>query len=149
MTDRFFLGVVAGFAGAMGMVVLNFLLNLIPGVQMELIFGISQLFVPKNLLGTLSGGTIGVIAHLICGGLAGLIFLVLMEKTGFAHPVLKGIVLGLAAWFLANGIAGKILGLSMQDTFVDNIFIIIVHAVFGIITAWIIARYHPENYAGT
>ncbi|ADG83370.1 hypothetical protein [Thermincola potens] len=149
MTDRFFLGVVAGLAGAMAMVVLNFLLNLIPGVQMELIFGISKLFVPQNLLGTLAGGTIGVIAHLICGGLAGLIFLVIMEKTGVNHPVLKGIVLGLAAWFLANGIVGRILGLSMQDTFVDNIFIILVHAVFGIITAWIIARYHPKTFAGT
>ncbi|KNZ69554.1 hypothetical protein Tfer_1799 [Thermincola ferriacetica] len=149
MTDRFFLGVVAGLAGAVVMVILNFLLNLIPGVQMELIFGISKLFVPQNLLGTLAGGTIGVIAHLICGSLVGLIFLVILEKTGLSYPVLKGAILGLGCWFVVNGLIGKFLDLGMQDKFIDNILIMLIHIPYGIITAWIIYRYHPKTFART
>lgn len=136
MKDKFFAGSVAGMIGASVMAAANFLVNLIPGVDMKLIFGVSELFVPKPLTGTVEGAAIGLIAHLVCGSLVGLTVMAVMEKTGYDYLILKGTVIGMIAWFLLCGLLGRVLGLTMQDKFIDNIMMIIIHIPFGIATVW-------------
>lgn len=146
MKDKFFLGALAGMAGALVMSFLNFIINLIPGVNMKLLFGVSQLFVPKAMSDTLPGTAIGFIAHLICGALVGIAFLLVFEYFSYDYPLLKGTFLGLASWFIMCGILGRVLRLPMQDKILDNILFILIHIPYGITTAWIINRYyrHPH-----
>lgn len=141
MKDSFIISSLAGLAGAAIMALINFIINLIPGVNMELIFGVSELFVPKNLLGTLQGAAVGLIAHLACGALVGLIILWALEIFGYDYILLKGAIFGLFSWFLMCGILGRVLKLGMQDKFIDNILFIIIHIPFGITTAWLIKKY--------
>ncbi|HWI54660.1 MAG TPA: hypothetical protein VNT57_03135 [Desulfobacteria bacterium] len=141
MKDRFFIGSLAGLAGAGLMALINFIINLVPGINMELIFGVSGLFVPETLKGTLQGAAVGLIAHLACGALVGLVILGILETFGYEHIVLKGAILGLFCWFSLSGILGRLLTLGMQDKFIDNALFILIHFPFGITTAWLIKRY--------
>lgn len=144
MKDKFFAGALAGMIGAAVMVSLNFLVNLIPGVDLKLLFGVSELFVPKPLYGTLEGAIIGLIAHLVCGSMVGLGIMLVLEKTGYNHLILKGTFLGLLAWFLLCGLLGRVLGLRMQDKFIDNILMILIHIPFGIATAWAVYLFRKK-----
>jgi len=145
MKDKFFAGALAGMIGAAVMASLNFLFNLMPGVDLKLLFGVSELFVPKPLYGTLEGATIGLISHLVCGSIVGLGVMIVLEKTGYNHLILKGALLGLLAWFLLCGLLGRVLGLRMQDKFLDNILMILIHIPFGIVTAWAVYRFREKT----
>lgn len=147
MKDNFIIGALSGMAGAAVMSSLNFLLNLSPRINMKLIFGASELFVPKSLAATLQGSTIGLIAHLVCGSILGLAIFGILEKFGYEYIIFKGTVLGLASWFLLCGILGKTLRLGMQDKFIDNILFILIHIPFGVTTAWLIKRYRYREAA--
>lgn len=141
MKDRFIVGSLAGMAGAAVMALINFIINLVPGLNMELIFGVSTLFVPKTLQGTLQGAAIGLIAHMICGALVGMVMLGVLEVSGYDYIQLKGAILGLFLWFLLSGLLGRALELGMQDKFIDNLLFILIHIPFGITTAWLIKKY--------
>ncbi len=145
MKDKFVLGATGGVAGAAVMAGLNFLINRIPGIDMKLVSGVSELFVSRSLVGTLQGNTIGLLVHLVCGALVGLAFLTALELTGYDYLLLKGAFLGLAAWLQLCGILGRILGLNMQDKFIDNVLFLLIHIPFGIVTVWVIdrLRYRP------
>lgn len=145
MRDRFFLGSAAGITGAAVMSIINFVVNLIPGINMKLLFGASELFIPKSMVGTLPGSTIGLVAHLVCGSLVGLAFLIVLERFGYDYIILKGSILGLFAWFILCGLMGKALKLGMQDKFLDNTLFILIHIPFGITTAWIIKHYRARE----
>lgn len=141
MKDRFFIGSLAGMAGAVVMAVIDFLINLMAGIDVKLIFGVSELFVPKHLLATLPGATIGLIAHIVCGALLGLAIVVVLELFGYDYIVIKGVILGLFTWFLLSGMMGKALKLGMQDKFIDNILFLLIHIPFGVTTTWLIKRF--------
>ncbi len=141
MRDKFLLGSLAGASGAVVMLFFSSLLNSLPGLRLKLLFGVSQLFVPKGLVNTLPGNIIGSIAHLICGGLVGIGILYVLEITGYKYNLIKGAALGICAWFLLCGVLAKLLGLKMQDNFLDTILVMLVHIPYGITTAWIINRF--------
>ncbi|PKM83005.1 MAG: hypothetical protein CVU89_02440 [Firmicutes bacterium HGW-Firmicutes-14] len=144
MKDNFLRGTAAGFTGAVVMSVFDFILNLIPGINIELIFGISKLFVPRSMTGTLAGSTVGLISHLVCGILVGLVMLVILEIAGYDYLLAKGAIMGLASWFLLCGILGKALGLRMQDRFIDNLLIMLIHIPFGLTVVWFLDRFRPK-----
>jgi len=143
LNDKFFLGSFAGVTGAMVMVIFDFLLNLLPNINIKLIFGLSALFVPETLKGTLQGGFIAFIAHMICGAIIGFIILLLFDWTGYDRPLLKGGLMGVGFWFLTCGILARILNLNMQDKFIDNILNMLIHIPYGVTAGWIIYRYRP------
>ncbi len=145
MKDKFIIGSLAGLAGSAVMALINFIINLIPGINMELIFGVSALFIPESLQGTLPGAAMGLFAHLICGTLVGMVILGLLEISGYEHTLAKGAILGLFSWFLLCGMLGRVLELGMQDKFIDQVLFIINHVFFGIITVWLIKRYRLEQ----
>ena len=145
MRDKLLLGSIAGMAGAATMIAANSLLNLIPGINLKLIFGVSEIFVSKALTGTVAGNIIGGIAALTCGALVGVAILYAFEFTGYHYLLIKGTFLGLASWFLLCGILARILRLGMQDTIIDNILMITIHLLFGLITAWVIGRYRKKT----
>ena len=62
MKSKLFLGTSAGFIGAVVLAVLIYLLRLVE-VNVRLIPAISQIFVKEQLVGTLLGNTIGLIAR--------------------------------------------------------------------------------------
>lgn len=141
MKDRFLLGASAGAVGGVAMGTLHILLSYIPGVNLKMIYGVSKLFVPPSMLGTLEANIIGGIANIVCASVIGLLVMTLIELTGLDGSIYKGALLGIMIWFLTCGLIGKALGLNMQDTFWDNILIILIHAIYGIITVGFIKKF--------
>lgn len=142
--DRFLLGLSAGFAGAVVMSGLNGLANLVPGISTKLLFGISRLFIPISLIGTWQGNIIAYIASTICGALFGLVMVWIYEITGYRHYLLKGLILGMILWLLTCGMINTGLRLAMQDSFIDNMVIILTHAAYGIAAGWVLGRYRQR-----
>ncbi len=141
MKDRFLLGTAAGAVGGIVMGILHLLLSQIPGVSLKMIYGVSKLFVPASMLGTLEANIIGGLANIVCASLIGLLVMALLEVTGFDSYLFKGALLGIMIWFVTCGLIGKALKLNMQETFWDNIIIIAIHAVYGIVTVSFIRKY--------
>ncbi len=141
MKDKFFLGSIAGFTGAVVMVGLDYLLNLIPGIHTKFMFRVTSIFVPRGLTETLPGSIIGLIAHLTCGALMGLAILIVLEKTGYVYPLLKGAMVGFGLWFLLCGIFARALRIDLQEGFLDTILTMLIHIPFGVTAAWVINRY--------
>jgi len=146
MKDKFFLGLSAGLAGSLAMLVLLWLLNLIPGVSMNLLYEIAALFITGES-GTLENGITGTIVHFICGSIIGLAMLALFQIIGFSFPLIKGAGLGMFTWFLLCGIVARLLNLQMPDTFIDSILLLLVHIAYGITAGWFLAKYRPKEMA--
>lgn len=75
MEDRLIAGGVAGLAGSLVMVGLDYLVNLIPGVSTNLLLAASAILSTDVELGTVTGNVTGFIIHLICGSILGVIFI--------------------------------------------------------------------------
>lgn len=142
------MGATAGFIGALVMAILIYLLHLF-GVDVRLITAISQVFVRGPLVGTFQGNTIGLIAHFLCGSIIGIGILIVLEITGYTHPILKGASLGGAVWFITCGIIARILSISMRGDFSGTLFNFLIHIVYGIIATSIITNYHNRIAAHT
>ncbi|PKM83006.1 MAG: hypothetical protein CVU89_02445 [Firmicutes bacterium HGW-Firmicutes-14] len=144
MKDKMILGLIAGFGGAVIMGILDILFNLLPGINTKFIYGVSQLFTPITLAESPYGFFMGLTASLVCGTLAGLSFILVFETTGYDYLFLKGSITGLLLWLLLCGITGTVLGLNMEDTFIDNMVMIIIHLGYGLTGAWLINRFRPR-----
>lgn len=144
MGSKLFLGAIAGFIGALIIVIIIFLLSLL-GIQVRLIPAISQLFVTDSLLGTFQANIVGLIAHFICGSIVGVAFLLALEITGYTHWILKGAAGGSAVWFLMCGILARILNLSMRSNAVNGLSNLFVHIVYGIIATWVIVHFNSKT----
>ncbi len=144
MKDKFFLGISAGLAGSLVMVLLLWLLNLIPGVSINMLDEVSTLF-NERAVGNLQRGITGTTVHFICGSVIGLAMILLFQTTGYGMPLLKGAGFGAVTWFLLCGIMARLLNLQMQDTFVDSFLLLLVHIAFGLTAGWFLARYRYRD----
>ena len=146
MKDKFFLGLSAGLAGSLVMAALLWLLNLIPGVSIKMLYEIASLF-NVGAVGTFQRGITGTIVHFICGSIIGLAMLSLFQTTGYGLPMLKGAGMGAFTWFLLCGILARLLNLQMRDTFTDSMLLLLVHTAYGMTTGWFLARYRHTEMA--
>lgn len=144
MKSKLFLGTGAGFIGALAIAFIIYLLYYV-GINVPLITAISRIFVLEPMVGTFRGNIIGLIAHLMCGSIVGLVILIGLEVTGYNHFVLKGALFGGGIWFTLCGILAKILNIYMQGDFLGSIFAFLIHIIYGIITTWIITHYSSKN----
>ncbi|ADG82088.1 hypothetical protein [Thermincola potens] len=141
MEDRLIAGGVAGLAGSLVMVGLDYLVNLIPGVSTNLLLAASAILSTDVELGTVTGNVTGFIIHLICGSILGVIFIFLLEITKYRFVLLKGFLFGIGAWFIVCGMIARLLNLPIQDKFIDNLFMLLIHIPFGLTTAFVIKNY--------
>lgn len=141
MNDRLIAGGIAGFVGSIVMVLFNLLLNFIPGVSVKLLYTASNMFIPKPLLGTLEGNLMGLIVHLICGSLLGVIFVYILDFTGHRYIYLKAFGYGFITWFLLCGFVTRLLNLPVQDKFLDGLLLLLIHIPFGLTIGWIIKNF--------
>ncbi|MFZ5640191.1 MAG: hypothetical protein ACOY4Q_05830 [Bacillota bacterium] len=141
MKDKFLLGSLAGIAGALVMVIANILVNMIPGLSVKLFFGVTYMFVPPAVVNTLNGNVIAILANLACGGVLGVIFTYFVSFTNPRYMLLKGAIYGGGTWFLICGMIARALRLPMVDKPLDQYMILAVHFIYGIVTAYVIARF--------
>lgn len=141
MKDKFLLGSLAGIAGALVLVTTNSLVNLIPGVSVKLLFGVTHMFVPPAAVNTLNGKIVAVLANLACGGVLGFIFTYLISFTNPRYILLKGIIYGMGAWFLICGMVARALRLPMVDKPLDQYLNLTAHLLYGIVIAYVIAKF--------
>lgn len=144
MKDRFLLGTTAGAVGGLVIGILHLLFDQIPGVSLKMIYGVSKLFVPAGMLGTLEANIIGGLANIVCASVIGLFIMTAIEMTGFDSYLFKGAMLGTMIWFLTCGLLARVLKLNMQDTFWDTVLIILIHAIYGIVAVWFIKKYRVK-----
>ncbi|MBU7008752.1 DUF6789 family protein [Phosphitispora fastidiosa] len=144
MKDKFILGLSAGLAGSLVMAVLLWLLNLIPGVSIKILYEMATLFLAGES-GALENGITGTIVHFICGSIIGMAMLALFHVTGYGSPLLKGIGMGTFTWFLFCGILARLLNLQMRDTFIDSMLLLLLHIAFGITAGWFLVKYRDRE----
>jgi len=135
--NKLFLGTVAGFVGALVIAVFMLILKFF-GIEVRVIPAISQLFLIDSFIGTFEANAIGLLAHLICGSIIGAIFLLALESTGYNHWILKGAAMGSIVWFSLCGVVARLLELSIRSNALNSLFNLIVHIIYGIVTAWFI-----------
>jgi hypothetical protein len=141
MKDKFLLGSLAGIAGAVVMVIANILVNMIPGLSVKLLFGVTHLFVPPVAVNTINGNIIAILANLACGGLLGVIFTYFVSFTNPKYMLLKGAIYGGGTWFMICGMVARVLRLPMVDKPMDQYMILAMHIIYGIVIAFVIARF--------
>ncbi len=119
------------------------------GITNYLIWNVSaDLFINTAQIHTVSGHILGVMSDFVIGGSLGVITGLIFSYLGPKDYLIKGLGIGLAAWALLFGILLHNLPHSSAiapTAPIANISSFIEHAIFGIVTAWVIYKYVFQN----
>lgn len=133
INDRAIQGFTAGILAGIIMAAINFIL-----VSLRLSDLLYANWASVYLMGYIDSSLIGImvgqIAHLLFAGFTGIPFTVLVKRKEYFQ--LKGILWGLAIWFMTNAICVLF---NIEPLLPKNIQTIIAHAFTAIIYGWVLA----------
>ncbi|MCK8818008.1 hypothetical protein MWH28_11635 [Natroniella sulfidigena] len=136
INDKFLLGIIAAILASIP-------LNIIEYIGHQLNFNhytiwdiATSLYFPE--IDAPYGFIIGLVTHYITIGLLGVIVVYLLYLTGTDYYLIKGLAVSLAAWILVFGIVIHTPLVTLEPiTTAEYMFHLILHAIFGPLTAWV------------
>ncbi|GAW91348.1 hypothetical protein [Calderihabitans maritimus] len=143
MKDTFLVGSLAGIIGTLAMDLLSVVATLLKIPHSTAIGVAADIFLVRQLLGTPAAWLIGIAGHLVIGMVGGIFTAYLLRYTGRDYAIFKGILL---AWIIGMGTVGFVMPLlkispQIQREAFTNLFAVVSLAVYGGITAYLIARF--------
>jgi hypothetical protein len=90
----------------------------------------------------LSWNIIGWVNHLLISSLLGVLMIYLLVLTGRKYILLKGLLYGAAVWFVAIELISPLAGyIPPAPNPVDMAIMLGYHMLYGVVAAWLLARY--------
>ncbi len=90
----------------------------------------------------LSWQLLGWVTHLIVSSMFGVILVYILVFTGRDYAILKGLLFGSAAWFVAISLVSPLAGFVPRNANPVDLFIMLgYHVLFGVFAAWLLVRY--------
>jgi hypothetical protein len=84
----------------------------------------------------------GWVNHLVVSSLLGVLMIYLLVWTGRKYILLKGVLYGAAVWFVAISLISPLAGyIPPSPNPVDMAMILGYHMLYGVVAAWLLARY--------
>lgn len=136
MQDKVVVGSIAGIIGSFVYGILDVIINAIGITNIKLLLLDSEVFLPAQLAKTTSGQLFGFFIHLSLGAAIGIFIVYLLPYVGYDYLLYKGILLGGGAWLVLDGLIGNLLNLPTKDTLLDNILLLLLNYIFGIVTVY-------------